>query len=81
MPEPTPDANLVRFARRFVAKIPGHPDVHGVEFPDGHVIADVPYQGLTAFLTVDYVIEGIEDATVHWADEPADADPTPKDQR
>lgn len=71
-------ASRVRFARRFVATTPGEPDIHGVEFPDsGHVIADVPYLGLTGFLTVDNVIEGVEGAAIHWAADLID----PKAQR
>jgi len=64
----------VRFARRFVATIPGQPDIHGVQFPDsGHCIADVPYVGLTGYLTADAVIDGADGAAIHWADEEADA--------
>ncbi|NUP74655.1 MAG: hypothetical protein HOQ07_08420 [Sinomonas sp.] len=63
-------ASQVRFARRFVAKIPGQPDIHGVEFPDsGHVLADVPYTGLTAFLIVGEITDENEGAVIHWADE------------
>lgn len=60
----------VRFARRFVATIPGQPDIHGIQFPDsGHVLADVPYTGLTAFLNVDVITADYEGAVIHWADE------------
>ena len=60
----------IRFARRFVAKIPGQPDIHGVEFPDsGHVLADVPHTGLTAFLNVGVITEENPDAVIHWADD------------
>lgn len=60
----------VRFARRFVVKTPGQPDVHGIQFPDsGHVIADVPYEGLTTATTVDHLIENMPGAVVHWAAE------------
>lgn len=60
----------VRFARRFVAVIPGQPDIHGVQFPDsGHVLADVPYTGLTAFLNADVITDEHDGAVIHWADE------------
>jgi hypothetical protein len=60
----------IQFARRFVAKIPGQPDIHGVQFPDsGHVIADVPYIGLTAYLTADVIADEYEGAVIHWAAE------------
>jgi hypothetical protein len=66
----------VQFARRFVVRAPGQPDVHGVQFPDsGHVIADVPYTGLTAFRAAEYVMEGIDGAVIHWAAE-ADEEPS-----
>jgi hypothetical protein len=66
----------VRFARRFVAKIPGQPDIHGVEFPDsGHVIADVFPTGLTGFLTVDVITDENEGATIHWAAEATEEQP------
>ena len=66
----------VRFARRFVAKIPGQPDVHGVQFPDsGHILADVPYTGLTAFLNADAVTDGIDGAVIHWAAEADEEQP------
>ncbi|MCI3277589.1 hypothetical protein [Streptomyces cylindrosporus] len=60
----------VRFARRFVAQRPGQPDIHGVEYPSGHVIADVPYTGLTAFLTISVITDEYENTVIHWADEP-----------
>ena len=60
----------VRFARRFVAKIPGQPDIHGIEFPDsGQVLADVPGAGLTRFLAIDVITDEYPDAAIHWADE------------
>lgn len=60
----------IRFARRFVAKIPGQPDIHGIEFPDsGHVLADVPFTGLTAFLNASVITDDHEGAVIHWADE------------
>jgi hypothetical protein len=71
----TDQPDQVRFARRFIAKTPGQPDIHGIQFPDsGHVIADIPHRGLTAFMTVEGVIEGvdgavIQGAVIHWAEE------------
>jgi len=67
-PHTTP--NEVRFARRFVIQRPDEPDIHGVQFPSGHVIADVPYTGLTAFLTVDVITDEYKTAVIHWADTP-----------
>ncbi|MFI8301534.1 hypothetical protein ACIGCZ_37130 [Streptomyces nigra] len=58
----------VRFARRFVATIPGQPDIHGVEFPSGRIIADTE-TGLTAFLNADVITTDYDGATIHWADE------------
>lgn len=64
----------VRFARRFVATIPDQPDIHGVQFPDsGHVLADVPHTGLTAFLNVDVITDENEGAVIHWAAEAEEA--------
>ena len=60
----------VRFARRFVATIPGQPDIHGIQFPDsGHVLADVPHTGLTAYLTGSVITDENEGAAIHWAAE------------
>ena len=71
----TDQANQVRFARRFVARIPDQPDIHGIEFPDsGHVLADVPFTGLTAFLNVDVITDENEGTVIHWADD----DPEPQ---
>ncbi|MFC5202103.1 hypothetical protein [Streptomyces kaempferi] len=59
----------IRFARRFVATIPGQPDIHGVQFPDsGRVIADTE-TGLTGFLTVDVITSEYEGAVIRWANE------------
>lgn len=58
----------VRFARRFVAKIPDQPDIHGVEFPTGRIIADTE-TGLTAFLNAAVITTDYPDAVIHWADE------------
>ena len=66
----------VQFARRFVATIPGQPDIHGVQFPDsGRVLTDDPHTGLTAFFDIDSVTEGIEGAAIHWADETSEEQP------
>ena len=66
----TDQPDQIRFARRFVATIPGQPDIHGIQFPDsGHVLADVPFTGLTAFLNVDVITDENEGAVIHWADE------------
>ena len=63
-------APRVRFAGRFVATAPDKLDIHGVQFPDsGHVIAHVPHVGLTGYLSAEAVIEGIDGATIHWAEE------------
>lgn len=71
----TDQAPQVRFARRFVATIPGHPDIHGVQFPDsGRVIADTE-TGLTAFLTPDVITDMHEGAVIHWADETTEEQP------
>lgn len=60
----------VRFARRFTVRRPGHPDLHGIEFPSGRVLADDPYTGLVAAVTVGALTDDDPHATVHWADEP-----------
>lgn len=64
--------DLVRFARRFVVRLPGHPDLHGVEFPSGRVIADDPRTlGFTVAVSVGALVAEVYPlATVHWADEP-----------
>lgn len=65
----TDQPDEIRYSRRFTARIPGQPDIHGVQFPSGHIIADVPYTGLTAFLNADAVVEHNTGAVIHWADE------------
>jgi hypothetical protein len=64
----TDQPHQIRFARRFVATIPGQSDIHGVEFPSGRVIADTEV-GLTAFLTADVITEQYDGAVIHWAEE------------
>ncbi|WP_406168929.1 hypothetical protein [Streptomyces sp. NBC_00996] len=67
--EPRADApDQIRFARRFVAIIPDQPDIHGVQFPSGRIIADTE-TGLTAFLTADVITADYAGAVIHWADE------------
>jgi hypothetical protein len=56
--------DLVRFAQRFIIRSPGHPDLHGVEFPSGRVIADHPTSGLIAAVSVDALCEGVDGAVV-----------------
>lgn len=57
----------IRFSRRFVAKIPGQPDIHGVQFPSGRIIADTE-TGITAFLNADVITDDNPGAVIHWAD-------------
>lgn len=64
----TDHPDQIRFSRRFVAKIPGQPDIHGVEFPSGRIIADTE-TGITAFLNADVITEQYEGAVIHWADQ------------
>lgn len=59
----------VCYSRRFVARIPGQPDLCGIQFPSGYVIADTEV-GLTEFLTIDVITNDYEGAVIHWADEP-----------
>lgn len=68
------DQPQVRHARRFVATIPGQPDIHGIQFPSGRVIADTP-DGLTAFLTTDAITNDHKGAVIHWADDTAEEQP------
>lgn len=59
----------VRFARRFVIRRPGQPDIHGVQFPSGRVLADDPDRsGLIAATSTEHVTDD-PDATTHWATE------------
>lgn len=59
----------IRYARRFTATIPGQPDIHGVEFPSGRIIADTEEAGLTAFLNADVITDDNPGAVIHWADQ------------
>ncbi|WP_019060009.1 hypothetical protein [Streptomyces prunicolor] len=61
----------VQFARRFVLQHPGHPDMHGVQFPSGRVLADDPYAGLVGAVSVEALTGDDPAITVHWADESA----------
>jgi hypothetical protein len=71
----------IQFARRFVVRQPGHPDIHGIAFPSGRVIYDQPGIGLEAATSIDHVrvasldasVADTPDASVHWTEEPADA--------
>jgi hypothetical protein len=64
-----PEPARVAHARRFVIRAPGHADMPGVEFPGTrHVIADDPHTGLIGATSVGHLIEGVDGATVHWAD-------------
>ena len=65
----------VRFARRFVATIPNQPDIHGIEFPSGRIIADTE-TGLTAFLNAAAITDSYENATIHWADDTTEPEQT-----
>lgn len=58
----------IRYARRFTATIPGQPDIHGVQFPSGRIIADTE-TGITAFLNADVITDDYEGAVIHWADQ------------
>ncbi len=70
MPKPTtePHTDTVRHSRRFVSQHPDRPDIHGVQFPTGRVLADDPRTGLFAVISVEYLPDGAE-ATLLWADE------------
>jgi hypothetical protein len=70
----TQQPDEVRYSRPFVIRHPDHPDLHGVEFPSGRVIADHGETGLFAAISVDVLTE--DGGTVHWADEPTE-EPTP----
>jgi hypothetical protein len=63
----------VRHSRRFVSRHPDRPDIHGVQFPSGRVIADDPRTGLVAALGPEHLDgdDGEGQATVIWAAEPA----------
>lgn len=75
-PDGTPDSLAgIRFARRFVIQRPGQPDVHGVQFPSGMVLADNPNTGLIAFSGMEHIVSDHPDTTVCWADEIAGGTP------
>ncbi|MFI5880874.1 hypothetical protein [Streptomyces sp. NPDC051554] len=61
----------VQFARRFVLQHPDHPDMHGIQFPSGTVVADTPYTGLTAAVSVEHLTGDDPNFTVRWADNTA----------
>lgn len=69
--------DAIQFARRFVVRQPEQPDIHGVAFPSGLVLYDLPGVGLEAAAgiehvraaTLDAVIEETHDAVIHWAAE------------
>jgi hypothetical protein len=63
----TDQPDHIRYARRFTATIPDQPDIHGIEFPSGRVLADTE-AGITAFLTIDVITHDYEGAAIHWAD-------------
>jgi hypothetical protein len=62
-------ADQIRYARRFTAKIPGQPDIHGVQFPSGRIIAATEEAGITAFLNADVITDDNPGAVIHWADQ------------
>lgn len=64
-----PDPDRVRYARRFTARTAGHPDIHGIQFPSGHVIYDQPDIGLEAATSIQYIRGYTPDTRIHWADE------------
>lgn len=70
----------IRHARRFVLHHPHQPDTHGIEFPSGLCLYDQPGTGLEAATSIEHV-RGVDDATIHWADETAtQATDTTKEQ-
>lgn len=74
--------DAIQFARRFVVRQPGQPDIHGIAFPSGRVLYDQPSIGLEAAISIDHVrvasldgaVAETRDAVVHWA---AEAPSTP----
>ncbi|MFF7259482.1 hypothetical protein ACFZCL_04200 [Streptomyces sp. NPDC008159] len=68
MSEDHPDE--VRHSRRFVSRHPERPDIHGVQFPSGRVIADDPRTGLVAATGPEHLDGDDGLATVIWAPEP-----------
>lgn len=69
--EPTHGMAGVQFARRFVVQHPDRPDMHGVQFPFGGVLADDPYTGLVGAVSVEALTSDDPAITVHWADDTA----------
>lgn len=67
----SPDLDSVRHARRFISRHEGRPDIHGVQFPSGRVLADHPDRGLLAAIEPQYVADDPTPATVIWAPEPS----------
>lgn len=63
----TPTAGTVQHARRFAIRCADNPDIHGIEFPSGRVLADHGETGLFAATSVDVLTE--DGGTVHWADD------------
>jgi len=67
----------VQFARRFVVRQDGQPDIHGVAFPSGIVLYDQPSIGLEAATSIEHVrvaslngtVETTPGAVVHWTPE------------
>ncbi|MEU3255980.1 hypothetical protein [Streptomyces sp. NPDC006997] len=57
----------LQFARRFVVCRDDQPDIHGVQFPSGRCLFDMPDVGLGAATSVEHVTD--EPHTVHWPDE------------
>ncbi|MER7971046.1 hypothetical protein ABTX35_18965 [Streptomyces sp. NPDC096080] len=58
----------IQYARRFIIRAPDQPDLHGVEFPSGRIIFDLPDQGLGGATDITHVRE-LHAGTVHFADE------------
>ncbi|MGW4300415.1 hypothetical protein ACWEHT_11620 [Streptomyces sp. NPDC004646] len=77
MSEPLPDE--VKHARRFVSRHPGRPDIHGVAFPSGRVIADDPDGGLIAAVGPEHLDEDGRGVVIWAAEAPPEraVDPSP----
>ncbi|MFZ4143376.1 hypothetical protein ACOZDZ_21990 [Streptomyces griseoincarnatus] len=58
---------LVRFAHRFAIRRDGQPDIHGVQFPSGRCLFDLPEVGLGAAVSVEDVVD--EPHSVYWPDQ------------
>jgi hypothetical protein len=69
--EPAHGLAGVQFARRFVVQRPGQPDMHGVRFPSGRVLADDPYTGLVSAVSVEALTGDDPAISVHWTDNTA----------